>query len=107
MTITWKRRHWVVFATLLLCQIVGAWALIRAGAIEVRADGFALRAPIHLGWLFLLGYVMGSALLTTLIVVPLYDTVFPKGLPRKSALVRLLVWLLCVFLGVLVWRLIK
>jgi hypothetical protein len=35
MTITWRRRHWVVFATLLLCQIVGSWVLIRAGAIEV------------------------------------------------------------------------
>jgi hypothetical protein len=94
-----------VLAVLLLCQGLGVWGLMRAGAIEVRADGFALRA--HIGWLFLPGYIIGSALLTTLIVVPLYDTMFPKGLPRRSALVRLLVWLLCVFLGFLVWHLVK
>lgn len=96
-----------MFAALLLCQIVGYWASIRAGAIEVRTDGFVLRAPVHLGWLFLLGYGVGSALLTTLVLVPLYDTVFPKGLPRKSMLVRFSVWLLCVFLSFLVWHLIK
>ena len=63
-----------MFAALLLCQVVGFWGLIRAGAIDVSADGFALRRPVHLGWLFLPGYAVGSALLTTLIVVPLFDT---------------------------------
>jgi hypothetical protein len=91
----------------LLCQVVGFWGLIRVGAIEVPANSFALRAPMHVGWMFLLGYGIGSALLTTLIVVPLSNTVFPKGLQWKAALVRLLVFLLAVFLDFLVMHLIK
>jgi hypothetical protein len=107
MTIAWRRRHWFVFAALLLSQIVGAWGLIRAGAIQLSANGFALRRPMHVGWMFLLSYGIGSALLATLILVPLSDTLFPNGLSRKSALIRLLVLLLAGFLGFLVMHLIK
>jgi hypothetical protein len=104
MTITWTRKHWVVFAVLLLCQAVGFWGLTRAGAIDVRADGFALRA--HFGWLFLPGYIFGSAF-TALILVSLYESVVPKGTSRKSVLVLFLFWLICVVAGFLMWHLIK
>jgi len=92
MTITGRPRHAVVFAALFLCQAVGVWGLIHAGVIEVSADGFTLRAPVHFKCLFLCAYTPSPALLTTLLMVHLHDTVFPEELPRNAAVVRFLVW---------------
>jgi hypothetical protein len=101
MTFNWQRHHWVVLAVLLVCQVLGLWALESRGALAISRD--TLRVPL----LYLPAWVIGSAFLATLVVVSLFDVVFPKHLSRKSILGLIVFFLTCGCGGVLLWWLLR
>ncbi len=101
MTFNWQRRHWVVFAVLLMCQALGLWVSAGRGALAISRD--TLRVPL----LYVPVWVIGSAFLTTLVVVSFFDVVFPKRLSRKSILGLIVFFLICGCGGVLLWRLLR
>jgi hypothetical protein len=73
MTITWGRRHWLTFAVLLACQVLGLYTMARRGAFD------GLRIHFKSDWLSTLGgWVTGSAFLTTTILSKLFEAVFPR-----------------------------
>jgi hypothetical protein len=81
------------------------WTLARRGAVTVAGE--TLRLPAFVGWLYVPGWIIGSVFLTSVIVVKLYDSVFPEGLSKKAALGLIILWLLCILGGVLLWRLVR
>lgn len=101
MTFHWQRRHWVVFVVLLMCQAFGLWALAGRGALAISRD--TLRVPLF----YLPAWVIGLAFLTTLVLVGLFDVMFPKRLSRQSVLGLIVLFLICVCGGVLLWRLLR
>ncbi len=101
MTFRWERRHSVVFVVLLACQAFGVWVIATRGVLATSGD--ALR-----GLLFLLpGWIIGSAFLTSIIIVKLCDVTFPKHWSAKSALGVVVFWLVCIGAGILLWRVIR
>ena len=101
MTFNWERRHWIVFVVLLACQVFGLWTTASRGALAMSRD------TMRLALVSLPAWVIGSAFLTTLIVVRLFDVVYPKSFSAKSVLGFIVFWLMCIVGGVLPWRLIR
>jgi hypothetical protein len=101
MTFRWERRHSVVFVVLLACQVFGVWAIATRGVLATSRDG--LRGLL----MFLPGWIIGSAFLTSIIIVRLCEVTFPRHWSAKSALGFVVFWLVCIGAGVLLWRVIR
>ncbi len=80
MTIKWQRTHWIVFLVLLVCQAFGVWALVQRSGLH---DG-TLRVPFF----FVPVWIIGSAFLTTVIVVEVVSAVW-KSTRAKGILVMI------------------
>ncbi len=94
MTVVWQRRHWVLFGILLACEVLGLSLSASRAAIPV--------APLL--WLLLAVWIIGSAFLTTLIVIALFDAGVRPFYRGKSALGLAVLWLACAIAGFVLWQ---
>jgi hypothetical protein len=85
MTFVISRKHWVLFAVLLLTQVLGfSMTSIRYHALGGTAGEFPLPGLLvkmidPFGWITLALWIASPAFLTSLIIVNLFEAVLPRG----------------------------
>ncbi len=101
MTFQWERRHWIVCGVLLVCQLLGLWAMGSHGAFALS------KGTVLLPIIYLPGAIMGSVFLTSLALVGIFDVLFPKPVSSRKLLGIIVLWLVCMVGGAFLYWLIK